>query len=264
MALSVEEKHRLYESSVQNPDADVEFIQEVYKRHFGREPRSLREDFGGTGYLACQWVKKHPDNRAHVVDLDPEPIEYGKKTHYAALNSEQKECVTYYLKNVLGPMDFQAEVVVAFNFSYFIFKKRQQLKEYFQKVYNDLPQGGMFCLDLFGGEDAYELSEEATEHDDHTYYWDCDAFNPLTNECLYYIHFETHHDGVKHEKVFTYDWRLWSNAELRDILEEVGFSEVISFWEGEDEDGDGDGNFFETDKAENCESWVTYLVGLKK
>ncbi len=264
MGLTVDEKYELYESSVQNPDADVDFVREVYHRHFGRYPHILREDFGGTGYLACQWVKKDDQNRAYVIDLDREPIEYGKKTHYAALNEEQQQRVVYLERNVLSDFDFSVEVVVAFNFSYFIFKKRKDLKRYFQKVFDDLPVGGMFCLDLFGGEDAYELSEEATEHENHTYYWDCDKFNPLTNECLYHIHFEKHEDGIKHRNVFTYDWRLWSNAELRDILEEVGFTKLLSFWEGTDEDGDGDGNFYETLDAENCESWVTYLVAIKE
>ena len=264
MELTVTEKHELYERSVQNPGSDINFIYQVFNKLFNRHPKSLREDFGGTGYMACEWVKQNHENTSYVIDLDCEPIEFGKKTHHAALNIEQQSRVKYLESNVLAPLSFDVDVTVAFNFSYFIFKKRSELKEYFQKVYNDLPQGGIFCLDLFGGEDAYELSEEETEHDEHSYFWDCDKFNPLTNECLYHIHFKKHSDGIKHEKVFTYDWRLWSNIELREILEEVGFGSVLSFWEGTDEDGDGDGNFYETISAENCESWVTYLVGVKK
>jgi hypothetical protein len=264
MPLTIDEKYELYESSVQNPGADIDFINENFQKIFQRAPLILREDFGGTGYLACEWVKQSPENPAYVIDLDSEPIEYGKRTHYARLSEDQKGQVSYFEKNVLSPMSFSPDVIVAFNFSYFIFKERKLLKEYFQKVYDDLPTGGMFCIDLFGGEDAYETAEEETEHENHSYFWDCDKFNPLTNECLYYIHFKKHSDHIKHEKVFTYDWRMWSNAELRDLFSEVGFSDVISFWEGVDEDGDGDGHFIQTLEAENCESWVTYLVGIKR
>ena len=31
------------------------------------------------------------------------------------------------------------------------------------------------------------------------------------------------------------------------------------FWEGDDGDGGGDGEFYKTESAENCESWVTYM-----
>jgi hypothetical protein len=55
---------------------------------------------------------------------------------------------------------------------------------------------------------------------------------------------------------------MWGIAELREIMEDAGFSKTIAFWEGEDGDGGGDGIFYETNKAENCESWVTYICAL--
>ena len=118
-------------------------------------------------------------------------------------------------------------------------------------------------VDIFGGTDCYEEQVEETEHDNHSYYWDCDKFNPLTSECLYYIHFKTHEDGRKYERAFTYDWRHWTPMEIKELMEEAGFSKVYTYWEGEDEDGDGDGNFFLSDNEENCESWVIYIAGLK-
>ena len=48
--------------------------------------------------------------------------------------------------------------------------------------------------------------------------------------------------------------------ELRDILREAGFSEVKSYWEGDGRDGTGNGKFKETLSAENCLSWISYLV----
>ena len=58
---------------------------------------------------------------------------------------------------------------------------------------------------------------------------------------------------------FTYDWRLRSIPELKDILEEVGFKCTV-YWEGTDEDGEGDGEFEPAEQGEDCESWVAYLV----
>ena len=51
--------------------------------------------------------------------------------------------------------------------------------------------------------------------------------------------------------------------EIREIMEEAGFSTVKTYWEGEEDDGSGDGNFFEATEVENCESWVTYLAAIR-
>ncbi len=256
--LSVEEKHLLYEQAVQSVDADIEFIEKEFKNLRKRDPRSLREDFGGTGYLSCEWVKRHSDNNAWAIDLDPEPVNYGKNRHYKTLNEEQSQRMKYIMGNVLDNQNFKSDVIVAFNFSYFIFKKRAQLVEYFSKVREGLKDDGLFFIDLFGGTECCQEMEEETDHVDFSYFWDCDDYNPITGEVMYYIHFEK--GGKKYEKVFTYDWRMWGLAELRDILQDAGFSETIAYWEGDDDDGTGDGNFYQADNEENCESWVTYII----
>ena len=107
-----------------------------------------------------------------------------------------------------------------------------------------------------------EPNEHETEHDDFSYFWDQDTYNPVTHEAMFYIHFKRRGEK-KREKVFTYDWRLWGIAELKDILEEVGFSKSLVYWEGTDEDGDGNGEFTVTEEGEDCESWVAYIVGIK-
>ena len=253
-------KHKLYEEAVQCHENDISFIQREYYNIYKREPLTLREDFGGTGLLACDWTRLGPKHQAWAIDLDPEPIAYGKEIHLQKLNEDQRARMHYIQGNVLEDYDFRPEVIVAFNFSYFIFKKRQELLNYFTKVRSNLGKNGMFVLDLFGGTEARQELEEETEHDDFSYYWDCHQYNPISHECLYYIHFK--YQGTKYEKVFTYDWRMWGLAELRDMLQEAGFSHTIAYWEGEDGQGGGDGNFYATEQAENCESWVTYLVAL--
>lgn len=257
--ISVDLKYELYENSVQCHDADIDFLNEEFERHRKRKPLTLREDFGGTAAMACDWVKQSTDHISKAIDLDPEPVDYGKKTHYIKLSDEEKNRMEYIMGNVMHPYEFKSDVIVAFNFSYFIFKKRSELLEYFSCVRKGLKEDGMFFLDIFGGEEAGEVQVEETEHEDHSYFWDLDKYNPLTSECQYYIHFKTHKDNRKYHRVFSYDWRMWSVQEIREILEEAGFSKVVTYWEGEDEDGDGDGEFYVSDNEENCESWVTYI-----
>ncbi|MCK5884837.1 MAG: class I SAM-dependent methyltransferase [Bacteriovoracaceae bacterium] len=258
--LSTDRKYQLYEGSVQNPEVDLLFIDKEYRAENGVAPKVLREDFCGTGLLSCEWVKRGTDRFSYAIDLDPEPVGYGKENHYIELTSNERERVQYVLGNVLEPKIFKADVIVAFNFSYYIFKKRAELLQYFKCVREGLAEQGMFMIDLFGGLEARQPLVEETEHERYSYFWDCDRHNPLTQECLYSIHFKTFDDQIKYENVFTYDWRLWAPRELRDLLEEAGFSQTKIYWEGDDGDGAGDGNFYQTEYAENCESWVTYIV----
>ena len=51
------DKYVLYESSVQDPAAEVKFVRRVYRKMFGKDATRLREDFCGTGAIACRWVK---------------------------------------------------------------------------------------------------------------------------------------------------------------------------------------------------------------
>lgn len=261
--IAVEKKYKYYEKSVQNFEADLEFVDEQYEKIFSKKAKVLREDFGGTAALACGWTQMRKDNQARAIDLDSEPIEYGKSKHYAKLSSDEKERMSYLQENVLNDFDFKSDIICAFNFSYFIFKKRSELLHYFKQVHKGLSKEGMFFLDIFGGSECHQEICEETEFDNHSYYWDCDKYNPLTSEVLYYIHFKDLKKNIKYEKVFRYDWRMWTVVEIKELLEEAGFSEVKTFWEEDDDDGEGNGVFYESSQEDNCESWVTYIVGIK-
>jgi hypothetical protein len=95
-----------------------------------------------------------------------------------------------------------------------------------------------------------------------SYIWDQDVFNPINGDFLCHIHFKIK-DGKMIRKAFTYDWRLWTISEIKDILMDAGFSEVRIYWEDEDEDGEGTGTFRWRKKAENTTAWVAYIVALK-
>ena len=44
---------------------------------------------------------------------------------------------------------------------------------------------------------------------------------------------------------------------------QVGFSRADVYWEGTDKEGEGNGIFKKRERAENCESWIAYVVGVK-
>ena len=256
--LSVDEKYKLYEASVQNPEADIIFINREYKKLYGKKPLVLREDFCGTGAMACAWASQSRDHKAHGIDLDMEPISYGVENHYLKLKDEDQKRMEYILGNVMSNYNFKADVIVAFNFSYFLFKKRADLVKYFSQVRKHLKKEGAFFIDLFGGTETRQPLEESVKHKTHTYFWDCDSYNPLTAECQYYIHFKKGQE--KYERVFSYDWRMWDARELQDVLIDAGFSETHIYWEGVDKEGLGNGVFSRSVKKEvYCVSCVTYI-----
>lgn len=256
------DKYKLYLDSVQSPEGDVVFLRRVYRELRKKDPKIMREDFCGTFALSCEWVKLNPKNEAFGVDLDPEPLEYGKNHYLSALKPEQQKRVHLLEQNVLKPGLPKTDLVIAMNFSYFIFKTRELMREYFANAYKHLREDGVFILDLFGGSLCYDENEEKTAHRGFTYYWDQENFDPVTNRAKFYIHFKLK-GGKKAEKVFTYDWRLWSIPELREILQEAGFKKTHIYWEGTTRDGGGDGKFRRTEKGESCQSWIAYIAAEK-
>ena len=255
----MDKKYFLYERSVQNPEGDIEFINEKFYTIAGRWPLALREDFGGTGLLCCEWIKQGKQHRASVVDLDPEPMRYGKKNHLKKLPRPLREKVSYHQMNVLDAVAVRSDVVVAFNFSYFTFRRQQELLNYYAGVRKSLRAGGVFFLDCFGGSECYAPIEEETAHDGFKYFWDLESFNPINNEVVYHIHFKE--KGKSKKRVFSYLWRMWSLPEIRDILHQAGFKHTVIYWEGDSEDGEeGNGEFEPAEDVEQCDSWVVYIA----
>ncbi len=256
------DKYKYYIDSVQSPEIDAEFFDKIYKKMKGVKAKTLREDFCGTFKISCEWVKRDSDKLAIGIDLDEEPIVYGKENYMTELSSEQQKRLTIISSDVMADNNPKADIVAASNFSYFIFKDRNVLKKYFQKAYDSVNDNGLFIVDCFGGTATTEPLEEETEMGDFSYFWDQDSFDPVTNEAQFYIHFKRKGEK-KRERVFSYDWRMWSIPEIRDIMAEVGFKETVIMWEGTDDKGEGNGKFKPATKGEHCESWVAYVVGVK-
>ena len=258
------DKFFYYHSSVQNPDSDIDYLTSAYKELRGKEALVFREDFCGTFANCCKWVSTLPERTAIGIDLDPEPIQYGKDHYLPKVEQEAQNRISILQENVLKKDLPKADLVCALNFSYNIFKERKLLKEYFINVLADLNKDGVFVLDIFGGSQCYEANEEETEYTDlkYSYYWDQKSFNPINSHALFNIHFKRKGEA-KREGVFVYDWRLWTIAELRDLLHEAGFGSSHVYWEGTTPDGEGDGEFSRTEQGEECESWVAYIAACK-
>lgn len=256
------DRYELYEGSVYMPEADHDFLVKAYRQAHKRRPMRLREDFAGTSQLSALWVKKHPEAEAWAVDLDPEPMKWGYHKHIEPLGDKAKR-VKQLEKNVLEVKTPKVDVVTAFNFSYWIFEERKIMLEYFRKVHRVLNEGGMFAVDLMGGPGAQSECEEEREEDGgFTYVWEQEAMDAITHHMDCHIHF-AFEDGTRMDNAFDYSWRLWSLAELRDIMYDAGFTTVDTYWEGTDEDGEGDGNFRKKKHAENEETFIAYLVAWK-
>jgi SAM-dependent methyltransferase len=253
------DRHVLSEASVQAVDHEVEFLTDTFRAIRGRRPHILREDFCGTTNAACEWVREHKENRAIAVDLDPDVLEWGRRHHVDRLSAEQKKRLTIVQANVLEVSTAPADIVVAFNFSYWTFKTREQLRQYFVQARKGLKREGIFCLDIYGGPEAHEEREESTEYDDFTYIWDQSRVDPVTGRSLCYIHFRFP-DKSKIKKAFTYDWRLWSIPEVRELLAEAGFSRSTVYWQGTDEDGDADDVFEPVEEGDADPAWIAYIV----
>ncbi|MFL5814262.1 MAG: class I SAM-dependent methyltransferase [Bdellovibrionia bacterium] len=260
-------KYFLYENAVQTPDVHCEILMNIYRESFGRYARNLREDFCGTFTISTEWVKRNKRNTALGLDLDPEPIEYGMKHHFSKLKPEQKKRLQIRQKNVLTPPAYKPDLIVAANFSFFIFKERKTLLQYFKACLKSMAPEGVLVLETFGGAGAIETVRERKfinlrKNFKYTYFWDQQSFNPISHDGQYAIHF-TLPDGTRMRNAFTYDWRIWTIPEIRDLLIEAGFTETAVYWETEHK-GEPTGEYAKSELGDNAYSWIAQVVAIKR
>jgi SAM-dependent methyltransferase len=256
--------HELYELSVQNVEHEIEFLQSTFQSLRGRTAYLFREDFCGTASASCQWVRQGSQYQAIGVDIYPPVLEWGRRNRVARLDPEDQARVSLIESDVMTVETPPVDLLVAFNFSFFIFDTRDKLRAYFKRAYDAIKDDGLFFCDLFGGPEAQEETREKTKHKKHgfTYIWHQAEFHPVTNFIRCHIHFKFK-DGSKIKRAFTYQWRLWSAPELRELLLEAGFRKATVYWEGEDEDGEGNGEFTPNEKGEADLAWIAYIVAEK-
>ena len=62
------------------------------------------------------------------------------------------------------------------------------------------------------------------------------------------------------KRAFTYEWRLWTLPEIRELLAEAGFSRSTVYWEDRDANGDGTNTYRPRAHARQEPAWVAYIV----
>lgn len=263
------DKFALYQRSVQSPDVDIAFFDAEFRKLRGRPPLALREDFCGTARFSLEWCKTDPKRTALGVDLDWPTLAWGRANNLEQADPEVAARVTLAQADVRDTTLPQSDLIVAMNFSYCVFKTREDLRGYFAAAHANLREGGVVALEVYGGTEAIvALTDERPLKNGLTYIWEQEKFNPIDHMTLCHISWRFK-DGSELLRAFTYDWRLWTLPELGELLREAGFADVKFYFErveAEDEDDDymtGTGEFIQQTEIENQEAFLCYVLGLK-
>src|SRR5262249_30095181 len=130
----------------------------------------------------------------------------------------------------------KVDVIAALNYSYWVFRRRETLRDYLRAARGSLAPGGLLVLDVFGGTEAMQTVVETRRVPASRgpggvpvpafrYVWEEAAFNPVDHRLRSHIHFRLR-DGRELRRAFSYDWRVWSLPELDELLAEAGFRET--------------------------------------
>ena len=253
----------LYEASVQDAAWEMEFVEGVYTRLRRRAPRRLREDFCGTALFAREWVRRGRQHEAIGVDLDPTVLDWCRQHGLSRLAPGAAARIKLLQADVLEARTAPADILIAFNFSYWVFMDRAAMRRYFERTYAALAGDGIFLLDAYGGPDACRILREREDMGRFTYIWDQADYDPVSGRTTCHIHF-TFPDGSRLKNAFSYHWRLWTLPELRELLSEAGFRKHTVWWEGtEPRTGEGNGKFAPVERADADTAWVAYIVAEK-
>jgi len=259
------DRHLYYQHAVQDVESEIDFVEQTWSELRERPAAYLREDFCGTANTACEWVIRDETHYATGIDLDESVLEWGSLYNLSALDDEQLERIELLNEDVLKTRPGLADIILAMNFSYYLFLDRDDLREYFANTLDGLVSDGILFLDAYGGYEApMDLTEPREcvdgEGNDFTYIWEQASFNPIDSCMTCHIHFEFS-DGSRMENAFAYRWRLWTLPEIREVLYEAGFSRVDIYWEGTDEENnEGNGIYTPSEIGDADPGWVCYIV----
>lgn len=262
------DKHALYQVSVQSPAVDIEFFEAEFAELRGRKPLRLREDFCGSALLSTEWCKSDPKRTALGVDLDAATLQWGRAHNLDPAGADVARRVKLAQADVRETRFAKVDLTLAMNFSYCVFQTREALQAYFTAARQGLVRDGVLALEVYGGtESMTALEEERVVRGGATYMWEQEKFSPIDHHTVCHISWRFR-DGSTLERAFTYDWRLWTLPELKELLLAAGFKAVKFYFERVDGDEDdeyltGTGDFIEQTEIDNQEAWLAYVVALK-
>ena len=259
-------RYRLYERAVLSPAFEVAFFDRVFGDAFaGATPFRLREDFCGTGAIARTFAAQSDQHLALGVDLDADVLAFaaaeGAPTSGLQWSAQDVRSTNHARDRAFfGPTG--PDVISAQNFSWCGLHTRSELLRYFSACHAALGAQGVLVLDCLGGSDR----ERGGDHDRR----DVGAcvvtfrqatFDVVTRRAEFHLDFTL--EGHTHHSAFTYDWRLWTIPETRDILLDAGFDDVIVYWEARDAFGAATSHYAPTTSEPGCKRFVAYLVAIK-
>lgn len=261
------DKFLCYQKSVQSPDHEVDFFEQAYHDAFGKKPNTLREDFCGTFAVCCEWVKSNPRRTAIGVDLCSETLQWGRDNNLAKLTEAQQGRVRLLEQDVRKRNRPQVDVLAAQNFSFWIFKTRKEVVEYFRAARSNMASQSVMVMDMMGGGDCYVEGQTDKRtikkgKKGFKYHWKQVSFNPINHDASFSISFKFK-DGSKLTDAFEYHWRFWSIPEVCEMIAEAGFSESHIYWEKEDGSGDETDEWEKRQTAESAACWIAYIVAVK-
>jgi SAM-dependent methyltransferase len=263
LTASTADRWELYERAVQEPSAECDIVEQIWRELRGRRPRTLREDFCGTAVTAIEWVRRRRRNLAIGIDLSPEVLAIARERVRSRLGPKDRARIELARGDVLAARTRPVDTILAGNFSHFAFRTRATLRRYLRACRKALVEDGILLLDAYGGSDALREIREPRAEKGFTYVWEQHYYNPITAHVINHIHFRFK-DGTRLDRAFTYHWRLWTIPELTELLREAGFAEVTVYWEGTDEKtGEGNGEFTATRRGEACLGWIAYLAATR-
>jgi len=257
---------------VQHVEHDLDTLDHLYRIRNGRAPRRLREDFCGTAAAACEWVRRGPSREAWAVDLDRGTLQWARRHRVPSLGPAARRLTLVHgdARRVSRP---RVDMVLALNFSYWVFRSREVMRGYFRAVRASLAPGGLLCLDAFGGTDACQAAVETRRVPasrgpagervpPFRYTWEQRDFNPVDHRLRCRIHFRMD-DGREIRNAFSYDWRMWTLPEIRELLDEAGFRESFVYLQDwDDEAHEALGSYSRRSRFENQLSWLAFVIGV--
>lgn len=267
------DRHLLYTPAVQHVEHDLDALERIYRSLNGHAPTRLREDFCGTAAVAGAWVRRGPRRRAWGVDLHAATLAWARRHRQPALGPAAGRLVLLHsdVRRVTRP---PVDIVMALNYSYWVFHDRATLGAYFRAARASLARGGLLCLDAFGGTEAMQEMIE-TRHVPASrgpageripafrYVWEQAAFNPIDHRLRCHIHFHMR-DGRERRRAFSYDWRMWTLPEIRELLAGAGFRESLVFVQDWDDAAHvALGTYSRRHRFENQLSWLAYVIAVR-